>query len=83
MKKRYTFVWDLGFGEPVEAHLSINAIAWLIGTRHIRRVRVFTFVQDMTPLELIPMINRETHEVALMDPITGVHVDCAAYPYAS
>lgn len=81
MSKRYTFVWDMGIGDPVEAHLSMNSIAWLIGTRHIRRARIFTFVQNMMPLELIPLINRDTHEVAIMDPTTGLHVDRASYPY--
>lgn len=48
---------------------------------YIRHVRIITCNCDLVPMDLIPLINTDTHEVALMAPITGVHVDCAAYPY--
>lgn len=81
MSKRYMFVWDF-MGSPVSANITLASIAWLIGSIGVRGVRIWDFNSELFPVELKPLINHTTHEVALMDQSTGVIVEQSEYPHA-
>jgi len=77
--RRYLFVWSIGSG-TVSEYLTMATIAWLVGTRKARHVRIWYVPGEPFLRELTPLINRQTHQVCLMDG-DGVVVDMAEYPY--
>ena len=80
--KQYVFVWDF-MGAPITANLTLDTIAWLVGSRGIRNVHVWEFEQASFPVERRLLINPAVHCVALQNRESGEIIDCSTYPVAA